>query len=328
MKLKQLPSFLLLLAYLVVAWGASYVDKPWPRAIKERIATNRNFVCLGHGGTGTGKSYACLAIALMLDPTFNASRIIFSAREFLHIMKTDAVGPGQAVCFEECGQAMDSADWQSTTNKALRHVFETCRSRRQIILMNTPSVGFLSKGVRVLLHAVFNVQSIDRLHGIAKLHIEGCQYNSKNDKQYFKRLRMRVDGKKVPINSWKVPKPPQWLIDQYEAKKQAFQTKLYEDLDDKLEGLETKSKGAPKSTMHCPKCAYEWQSSKKTVARCPRCYYNKCVACALPDGPDAKNALSGQHATQEECNSVEPLGGAVGGVVKGKDNNRTTDGES
>ena len=53
-----------------------------------RIKKNQNYMLLITGGTGSGKSYSAIEIALDMDKTFNIDRVVFTAIEFMNLLIT------------------------------------------------------------------------------------------------------------------------------------------------------------------------------------------------------------------------------------------------
>jgi predicted Zn-ribbon and HTH transcriptional regulator len=251
-----------------------HLDSYWIKHVKQRIEQNKNFQALIYGSTGSGKSWACLSMALMLDPTFTADRVIFDHLELVQLTNRGKLAKGSAIVFEEVGITLDSSEWQSVINKAMRHIFETIRHRNNILLLNTPSPSFLAKGTRTLLHAMITPVGIDFHNKITRCKAEGVQYNPKMDKVYYKNLRVSTEDGLLPVQFWLIPKPPDDLIAAYEVKKRAFTDVLYSGIEKELLGLENRRKGKEKVFNYntkCLKCGHLWERRGSVIPKCPKC---------------------------------------------------------
>lgn len=253
----------------------------WVSYIRQRLRNNRNFIGLAVGSTGSGKSWSCISIAHMIDPSFTVERIIFDPLELVRMFNQGKLQRGSAVVFEEVGCTLDSASWQSALNRLMRHVFETCRSKNNILLLNTPSPTFLSKGVRLLVHAHLTPIGIDKQAGVCRMKAELIQHNTKLDKVYYKRLRVVTPDGVVPVNAWRVPKPPKNLIKEYEAKKKQFTNEMYVDIEKEIVALRAQPKKRERFPAACKNCAYEWRALSPTPSKCPKCHSGRTEAVPL-----------------------------------------------
>jgi len=209
--------------------------KTWIKYILSRIAKNKNFLAIATGQTGSGKSYSCLSIAEQLDKEFNIDRIVFSAIECLHLIKSGKLKKGSVIVYEEGGVNFSSKTWQSQTNINLGYLFQTFRSDNYIVLFNSPDTSFLDSTMRKLFHAEFTTTGIDYTTNECLLKAILFQWNARYNKMYFHRLKgLNSKGQYVPINIWRVNKPSQTLIEQYEIKKKQFNDKIKEIAEQKI----------------------------------------------------------------------------------------------
>ena len=68
---------------------------------------------------------------------------------------------------------------------------------------------------------------------------------------------------------WKVPKPPQDLVDKYEIRKKAFTTHLNERIMADLAKAELKKR--PKYLHNCEFCKNMWEGYVQQPKECPKC---------------------------------------------------------
>lgn len=218
----------------------------------------------------SGKSWTGLSIGLLCDPEFNGDRCIFSARELMDLINSGKLSPGSAVLFDEAGIEMNSRTWNSITNKVLNYLIQTFRHRNFILIFTSPYLDFIDSATRKLFHAEFETIHINEKAKTCMLKPKLLQYNSERKKFYRKYLRVMVKGKGyIPIMKWKVPKPPQELIDRYEERKKEFTTKLNERIMADLERAQQKKR--TKYIHTCKVCNYMWEGYVEQPKECRKC---------------------------------------------------------
>lgn len=213
-------------------------EKYWCIYIKNRIRKKKNFLAFLGGETGSGKSWSCLSIAEQLDPTFDATKVVFKGIELMKLVTSGGLKPGSVIIFEEVGVELSNRNWQSSLNKLLSYLFQTFRHRRFILIMNAPYMDFVDAATRKLFHAEWLMIKIDTVKKEGMIKPQRMQYNPRYKKFYYKWLRVLTPKGKVPIKTWRIPKPSQDLIDAYEIKKKSFSDQLEKEIYDDLKGLE------------------------------------------------------------------------------------------
>jgi hypothetical protein len=251
----------------------------WVAYIHQRIRNNKNFVCFIQGPTGSGKTYAAISIAEMLDDKFKCERIVFSGKELMGLLNKKHLRRGSVIVFEEVGIEMDAAKWQSTTNQMLKYLFETFRHRGLIVIMTAPYMDYLAKGSRMLVHAIFETAGIDYKNEVCKLKPQLLQYNSRYNKWYYKYLKMKVRrGRFKKIRRWGVSKPSPPLLSRYEKKKRDFTDALNKRILQSFEDQD-KVKGPPEANSICytkdkqteQVCGYSFRCRTAKPGKCPKC---------------------------------------------------------
>jgi len=213
-------------------------DALWIRYIHQRIRENKNFIGIISGPTGSGKSWSSLSLGEQVDPDFNINRVVFSGGELMRLINSGTLKKGSAIVFEEAGIGMSSKSWQSVTNKLLNFLIQTFRHRNFILIFNTPYMDFVDASTRKLFHAEFSTLSVDIQKGTCRLKPRYIQYNSRNKKFYFKRLRVITRGGKRPVDTWSITRPSKELVKEYEIRKRAFTDKLNTGIQQDLQKLE------------------------------------------------------------------------------------------
>ncbi len=210
----------------------------WVKYIHNRIKNKKNFLCAVVGPTGSGKSWAGLSIALMLDKNFDASRIKFGLPGIMELINSELnYPPGSVFFWDEFQIGGGAREWRSLANRLLNSLLSTFRHRQFILLITTPYSDFIDSQTRKLLHAEFELKKINYETKKAKIKPMLIQYNSRMRKFYYKYLRIKGKLGPSPINAWNVPSPPQDLIDKYEVLKTDFTRNLNLDIEAQLKSL-------------------------------------------------------------------------------------------
>lgn len=208
--------------------------------IRWRLHRNMNFLPLVVGGTGSGKSYAALRLCYLLDPNFSEEQICFKPEDVLELIKRPDM-KHRPIIFDEAGVGIDSRKWQSNVNKLLMNVFETFRSRGNVLIPTTPKVSFIDKKARNLLHAVIRTVKIDYHAKLNYCKVQLVKPNELTDQEpLYPFMKTAVGGQKKKVKRCCFRLPPRHLIDIYEHKKDDFLTNLYDDITDKLRHADLK----------------------------------------------------------------------------------------
>lgn len=118
---------------------------------------------LVEGDRRTGKTMTVIAVAEILDPTFNIHTVIqrIHWRTSKTIKAIRNSKKGQAIIFEEAGVDANSRDWQKTGNKNLSKVMQIKGFKNSILLATVPRKGMVDSQVREM----FNIHCIIERHG-------------------------------------------------------------------------------------------------------------------------------------------------------------------
>ena len=221
-------------------------EASWIRYIRNRILKKKNFLALVSGSTGSGKSWSCLSVALMLDNKFGVERIVFGLRGLMHLINSGEKFPaGSVFVWDEFQIEGGNRNWQSLTNKLLNSLLSTFRHKNFIVLINAPYSDFIDSQSKKLLHAEWEVMGIDYNSEKTIMKPMVIQYNSRRKQFYYKYLRVKTKRGVSPITKWKIPKPPKWIVEEYERKKTNFTTNLNQEIERQLNKLDSKDKKKP-----------------------------------------------------------------------------------
>lgn len=189
------------------------------------------------GQTGTGKSMCALEFARLIDPEFNADKVVFTVKDFLELLKT--LKKGEVVVFDEAGVDFDARRSSSKKNVFFSNVLKTFRYRNIPTIFTLPHLAMLDKNARRLFHYWVKTHSIDYERNICWTRF--YVINSEDDwsdalKRYMVRVYDPVTHAKRCIVRVGFRKPPQPLVDAYERKKHEYVTAMLDDMQEKMDG--------------------------------------------------------------------------------------------
>jgi len=205
---------------------------------------NDNWMGAVCGATGSGKSWASLRIAEVIDPNFTVDQIAFSVPEFLELVIDDSLGRGSMIVLEEASVMAASEDFMSKTNKAIRQVSDTWRHQCRGALLTLPAFGRLDSGVRGRMSALLQMMHVDKDAGLSRAKFKYIQQNSDTGKLYKK--YPYVDGKQY--QQLLLQKPSKELREAYEERKANFTQDLNRELLEELKEELDESEGGDPDT--------------------------------------------------------------------------------
>lgn len=203
----------------------------WVEYIHQRIEKNKNFIGMISGPTGSGKTWAGLSIAELLDKDFNIDRVVFKATELMALVNSGTLKSGSVILWDEAGIDLSSRSWQSAMNKMLNFLLQTFRHKNIILFLTAPYGDFVDSASRKLFHAEFETVSINKELKKCTIKPKLLQYNSSNKKWYRKYLRVIKEEMLVKIKRWAIPKPSKEIINVYEEKKEKFTDSLNREIE-------------------------------------------------------------------------------------------------
>lgn len=199
------------------------------------------------GETGSGKSYAALRLAELLDPNFDTTKqVVFSVASFMKLLNEGNLAPESVIIFDEAGVGIPAREWHSIGNKLFNYVLQTFRSSRYVTIFTTPDFSFVDKQSRKLFHAYAEPIDINYETKEVKCIFNTIQNNAKKGEIYYKRLAAIYHNKRVLLNTITIDIPSKEICRAYEYMKKDFNKKLFKRVEkgivqydeDKQEGLE------------------------------------------------------------------------------------------
>jgi len=203
------------------------------KKILRQIKTGTGQNIMATGMPGSGKSWSCLTLAVELtkvtEQVFDPNvHIVFTLEEFWKLYNDQELcPPGSVVIFEEVGVNVNSKEFMSKANVFFGKVFQTMRYRGIAIILNTPSLGFLDKTPRSLLHWHFSTKSLNRKKGYCEMKPKMVEIDQQTGQLYFPFSRLRDHQR---ITRLRVVKAPEDIIEVYEKRAREFKDNLGKEL--------------------------------------------------------------------------------------------------
>lgn len=220
------------------------------RHIERRIKRNANALILVVGDVGSGKTFFGLDFGLTLAQRFgckfDGSWVEFSPRPILEMLLREH-GKGQPTMIDEMGVAMSNRRWNTKENVSLSFLFQTVRFKNHVVLFTVPEMSFVDVAARRLFHYRCLVKPRFK-NEKNYITIQKIVPNDRdpNKPPFYRPIPYKLpDGTIKYAGRYVSQKPPQWLIDQYEAKRKIFIDGLYKKLSDDL--IESEEKGEKKA---------------------------------------------------------------------------------
>lgn len=251
----------------------NYYEK-FLQEIRDRLQKkNQNWLCAICGGTGSGKTYSAISLAMQLSKNgFNADdNIAFNAKEFMEKLNSGKLQSGDILVFEEAGVGMSSKEWFSIQNKMLSYVLQTFRHRNIGVIFTMPGLKLVDNTARMLFHCYMETQEIYRSEKLAKLKVLLFNYDSLQDKTYkMFPVFHDNDGNAVTMKHILVRQPSAKVLKRYEDRKSEYTEKLNESIKAELEMIDKKPEKKAKACIVCNGINYHY-TKKENSWSCKRC---------------------------------------------------------
>lgn len=235
---------------------------------------NQNLIVLTVGGTGSGKTYSQLSEAERYykkykNKEFPIDHVCFTAKQLMQLINSGTLERGDVIIYEEVGINQSSRNWYSIINKMINYLLQSFRNMNIILFMNTRDTSFLDAQTRKLLHFIFETMGIDINNKICRIKPLEVQVNSRTGKVYQKYLRVRINGKTMPLKRILYPLPSKKLKDAYEERKSFYTIQLNKQILEDIEKEERKN-------LKCKRCGHKWTTKTNSISKtCPNCQSRK-----------------------------------------------------
>lgn len=201
---------------------------------------NENLLLSVVGGTGIGKSYTAIFIAMKLNPKrFDVRKhVVFRAKDFMELLNNGNLKRGDVIIWDEAGVEMGSRDWYSISNKMINYVLQTFRHKNIGVIFTVPDFNFIDSQARKLFHATVEVLYKDKAKKRCMVKVMTVEPNPYTGEIYRKYYRWKGGALK---QIW-IPMIPKETRKIYEPNKKLFTATLNKDVKEKIELKEEKLK--------------------------------------------------------------------------------------
>lgn len=220
----------------------------------KRLDSGKNCLVAIVGGTGSGKSFASVCILYWTyvfmhghPPELEDARQhwFFESRKFLGAMNDPKLKKKELNLWDEMGVSASHKAHASLQNRAIGWLVQTFRNLEQLVIFTVPTLAYVDKTVRNLLHYQLETRKIMMTDKVCIIKPLEIQYNIRMDKTYYHNLHwMSHDGSGFidEIDVVGVPLPPKEFVKAYEEDSWAFKAELNKKIQGMLEKANEKEK--------------------------------------------------------------------------------------
>jgi len=242
--------------------------KRYPEAIQElsrsfqimiftfvnRLDSGKNCLVALVGGTGSGKSFAGVSILYWVhlymhgEPPsvdYMKDRWFFTGKSFMKRMNDEDLQKKEGNLWDEMGTSASHKTHQSLQNKAIGWLVQTFRNLEQLVIFTVPTLNYVDKTVRNLLHFQLETRTIMKGAKVCIIKPLELQYNIRMDKMFYHNLGWpSSDGSGLVdiVDVIGIPIPPKDFVKAYEDKSWSFKKDLNLKIQRMLEKSDEKEK--------------------------------------------------------------------------------------
>ena len=134
---------------------------------------------------------------------------------------------------------------QTIQNRAISWLVQTFRNLEQLVIFTVPTLAFVDKSVRNLLHYQLETRVVLETDKICVIKPLEIQYNIRMDKTYYHNLFWKADdgsGFMDEVDVVGIPLPPKDFVKAYEEDSWRFKAELNKQIQGMLEKADEKEK--------------------------------------------------------------------------------------
>jgi len=189
------------------------------------------------GPEGSGKSWTSLKIAELIDPSFDADRVMFEPKAFLERLqewKERGETTGKMVVADEAGVGLGVRTWYQKDQILFNQVLQVIRDENMGIIFTLPRLNELDSQARGRLHAFIEMTDLDAGDWAEFRWLNWSPTRDERDDVYRHYPVLNIGGFKRKVKRLKVSPPSAELVANYQERKTAFQDELYQDAIDEM----------------------------------------------------------------------------------------------
>lgn len=168
------------------------------------------------GGEGAGKSVLAMQIAKIIDPSFDMSRVCFSAEEFINAVRH--ASKGQAVVFDEAFRGLSSRGSLRTVNNLIISLLMEMRQKNLFVIIVLPTIFMLDK-----YPALFRAKGLFHVYTKNGKRGRWVYFNGKKKKQLIL-LGKKMMSYEKPRSSFRGRFTDRYVIDEQEYRRKKYES--------------------------------------------------------------------------------------------------------
>ncbi|MDD5061103.1 MAG: hypothetical protein PHN44_02335 [Candidatus Marinimicrobia bacterium] len=215
-----------------------------------RFNTNRNWLAVLTGETGSGKSWTAAKIgedlSKMTNRPFTYKNIVFEADALLEFIQKSV--PRSVVVLDEAGVELAAREFMSQRNRSMGKIFQVFRYKQIALIWTLPDLSMIDVQIRKLCHTFMETQPIDYKNGKTRVkwfNIYIDRWTGDITRQF---PRVRINGVTYVARGFKFGRPSPEIIEPYEKNKNIFFEKILKDARNDI----AKSEGKPQVKRERP----------------------------------------------------------------------------
>jgi hypothetical protein len=208
-------------------------EKVWKRMHKQ----NEHFMAVIVGREGKAKSSTGIKIGNAVDPSFDASRVLFDPVNFLQDLqewKANNETQGKFVVIDEAGVGVGVRTWYDKDQIALNQVLQIIRDENMGVVFTLPRLEELDSQTEGRFHAFIEMTQ-KREGEFAKCKwLDWDPTRDGRNKIYREYPTLTINGYERTIKRLCLSPPDSEVVEPYEERKQEFQREQYEQAIDEM----------------------------------------------------------------------------------------------
>jgi len=198
---------------------------------------NQHYMAAIVGPEGSGKSWTSLKIAELIDPSFDADRVMFDPHSFMEQLtawKDQGETRGKMIVVDEAGVGIGSRSWYDKDQIQLNKVLQVIRSENMGMIFTLPRLSELDSQTRGRLRAMIKMDNMKPGRYADVRYLRWQPARDERSKVYRKYPILRNGASRKKIRRLRFGPPSQNLVNAYESRKDTFQEQLYEDTTEQI----------------------------------------------------------------------------------------------
>jgi len=220
----------------------------------KRLDSGKNCLVALVGGTGSGKSFAGVCILYWTYVYMHGKpqeledatkHWFFESKHFLEAMNNSDLKKRELNLWDEMGVSASHKAHATIQNRAIGWLVQTFRNLEQLVIFTVPTLAYVDKTVRNLLHYQLETRKILVTNKICIIKPLEIQYNIRMDKTYYHNLTTPSrdgSGFLEEVDVVGIPLPPEEFVKAYEELSWKFKAELNKRIQGMIENVDRKEK--------------------------------------------------------------------------------------